>query len=105
MIGKRLIVETSSAAGKHRVEQPVTIQREYRLLLSTDKPLYQPGQTIHIRSLSLARAVGYPSPGWNEVGTTRWLQIWRQFAGRQAVRAMLREQGLDESSKYGVVLR
>jgi hypothetical protein len=39
----QLIVETASAAGKDRVEQPVTIQREYRLLLTTDKPLYQPG--------------------------------------------------------------
>ncbi len=38
-----LVVETAFRAGSDRVEQPVTIQREYRLLLTTDKPLYQPG--------------------------------------------------------------
>jgi hypothetical protein len=49
-----LIVETKSAAGRDRVEQPVTIEREYRLLLTSDKPLYQPGQTIHMRALALS---------------------------------------------------
>ena len=49
-----LIVETESEAGRDRVEQPVTIEREYRLLLTSDKPLYQPGQTIHMRALALS---------------------------------------------------
>ena len=50
----QLIVETRSDVGRDRVEQPVTIQREYRLLLTSDKPLYQPGQTIHMRALALS---------------------------------------------------
>lgn len=50
----RLIVETESGAGRDKVEQPVTIQRDFRLLLSSDKPLYQPGQTIHLRVLALS---------------------------------------------------
>jgi len=50
----QLVVETRSAVGRDRVEQPVTIQREYRLLLTSDKPLYQPGQTIHMRGLALS---------------------------------------------------
>jgi hypothetical protein len=49
-----LIVETESEAGQDTVEQPVTIQREYRLLLTSDKPLYQPGQVIHMRALALS---------------------------------------------------
>ena len=49
-----LVVETTSDAGRDRVEQPVVIQREYRLLLTTDKPLYQPGQVIHMRALALS---------------------------------------------------
>lgn len=49
-----LVVETSSGAGRDRVVQPVTIERDYRLLLSSDKPLYQPGQTIHMRALALS---------------------------------------------------
>jgi len=48
-----LVVETSSEAGRDRLEQSLAIQRDYRLLLSSDKPLYQPGQTIHMRALAL----------------------------------------------------
>jgi hypothetical protein len=50
----QLIVETESPLGKDRVEQPVTIERDYRLLLTSDKPLYQPGQVIHMRALALS---------------------------------------------------
>jgi len=50
----QLVVETRSAAGRDTVEQAVTIQREYRLLLTSDKPLYQPSQTIHMRALALS---------------------------------------------------
>jgi len=50
----QLVVETRSAVGRDQVEQPVTIQREYRLLLTSDKPLYQPGQVIHMRALALS---------------------------------------------------
>jgi hypothetical protein len=31
----------------------VTVKRDFRILLTTDKPLYQPGQIIHIRALAL----------------------------------------------------
>jgi hypothetical protein len=49
-----LVVETQSPVGADKVEQPVAIQREYRILLASDKPLYQPGQTIHMRALALS---------------------------------------------------
>ncbi|MBI1876885.1 MAG: hypothetical protein HYR94_01380, partial [Chloroflexi bacterium] len=49
----QLIVETASPAGSDRLERPVTVSREFRLLLTTDKPLYQPGQVIHLRALAL----------------------------------------------------
>ena len=48
-----LIVETRSELGSDKVERPVTIDRDYRILLTTDKPLYQPGQIIHTRALAL----------------------------------------------------
>ncbi len=48
-----LIVETASAAGKDRIVRPITIQRDYKLFLSPDKPAYRPGQTIHMRALAL----------------------------------------------------
>ncbi len=49
-----LVVETASSAGQDRLEQAVIIQRQYRLLLTSDKPLYQPGQVIHMRALALS---------------------------------------------------
>ncbi len=49
-----LIVETDSSLGNDRIERPVTLERDYRILLSSDKPLYQPGQVIHLRVLTLS---------------------------------------------------
>jgi len=49
-----LIVETRSRRrGKDRVERDVAVTRDHKILLSTDKPIYQPGQMIHIRALAL----------------------------------------------------
>lgn len=50
----RIVVDTSSPVGRDHVEQEITITRDFRLLLSSDKPLYQPGQTIHMRALALS---------------------------------------------------
>ncbi len=52
---QQLIVKTDSPAGSDRLERPITIEQDYRLLLTTDKPLYQPGQTIHMRALALSQ--------------------------------------------------
>lgn len=35
-----------------RLTRSVRIERTYRLLLTTDKPTYRPGQTIHVRALA-----------------------------------------------------
>lgn len=48
-----LMVETASSLGSDLMEKPVTLTRDYRVLVSTDKPLYQPGQVIHVRALAL----------------------------------------------------
>jgi hypothetical protein len=48
-----LIVETSSKLGSDRIEKTLTLTRDVRLLVTTDKPLYQPGQLIHLRALAL----------------------------------------------------
>lgn len=49
-----LLVNTKSKLGRDSVEHNITIARDYRVLLSTDKPLYQPGQLIHLRALALS---------------------------------------------------
>jgi hypothetical protein len=40
-------------AGEHRTYQDVYIGRTYNILVSSDKPVYQPGQVIHLRGLAL----------------------------------------------------
>ncbi len=42
---------------------PVTVEPQARVLLTTDKPLYQPGQTMHIRTLALDPADKTPLAG------------------------------------------
>ena len=49
-----LIIETESDLGSDQFEQPITLTRNYKILLITDKPLYQPGQTIKLRAVALS---------------------------------------------------
>jgi hypothetical protein len=42
--------------GTSESTQPVTLADKAAILLTTEKPLYQPGQAIHIRALALDRA-------------------------------------------------
>lgn len=47
------VLEVTTRAGDETdvVSVPLTLQRSFKVHLSTDKPMYQPGQTIHLRSL------------------------------------------------------
>src|ERR1051326_3338461 len=49
----QLIVQAASSLGRDQVVQKVDVQHPARILLSPDKPIYQPGQTMHLRSLIL----------------------------------------------------
>ncbi|MDO8588312.1 MAG: MG2 domain-containing protein [Armatimonadota bacterium] len=51
----RLTATASSGMGSDSVSTVVSVERVAKILLTTDKPVYQPGQTIHVRSLSLLR--------------------------------------------------
>jgi hypothetical protein len=59
----------------------------------------------NIRSLGLARAAGYQSPGWNEVDASAWLIAWGQVVGRDGVQAILKEQNADKNDSFSHVLR
>ena len=41
----------------------MTVSRDYRVLLTTDKPIYQPGQVIHLRALALSAFDLTPAAG------------------------------------------
>jgi hypothetical protein len=48
-----LEVATQSAFGQEKLERKVQVKSGAKVLLITDKPLYQPGQVLHIRALAL----------------------------------------------------
>jgi uncharacterized protein YfaS (alpha-2-macroglobulin family) len=50
----RYVVDTS--LGQAEFTAPVRLEDKVSILLTTEKPLYQPGQTIHARALALDRA-------------------------------------------------
>jgi hypothetical protein len=52
----QLHVNVKSPLGDDAVHQPIQLAESVQVLLTSDKPLYQPGQTIHIRSLALDMA-------------------------------------------------
>jgi len=48
-----LVVNTAGLGEKDRIKSSIVIQRPVGILVTTDKPLYQPGQMVHIRALAL----------------------------------------------------
>ena len=50
----RYMVDTQ--LGSAEVAQPVRIEDQVSILLTTEKPIYQPGQAIHVRALVLDRS-------------------------------------------------
>jgi hypothetical protein len=51
------------ATGTEMLAERVALKRSWKLMLTSDKPVYQPGQTIHIRSLTLRRPDRKPVAG------------------------------------------
>lgn len=61
--------------------KPVTVVRTSRILLSTDKPIYQPGQTIHMRALAhyiLAKGPAVNQPITFEIANEKGTRLFRQ---------------------------
>lgn len=59
----RLKVDVAALGEKDELAQSVTLREADQVLLVTDKPLYQPGQTIHIRALALRQPDQRPVAG------------------------------------------
>ena len=50
-----LTILVRSPIGDDRIDQTVTVEEAAQILLTTDKPIYQPNQTVHIRALCLTK--------------------------------------------------
>ncbi|HEY3376984.1 MAG TPA: MG2 domain-containing protein, partial [Armatimonadota bacterium] len=49
----QLAVKVESPIGIDEITQPLQLEESVQVMLSMDKPLYQPGQTMHLRALAL----------------------------------------------------
>ena len=52
----QLLYIAETPLGSAEFMQPVRLEDKVSILLTTEKPIYQPGQTVHIRALALDRA-------------------------------------------------
>ncbi|MFH1548989.1 MAG: MG2 domain-containing protein [Planctomycetota bacterium] len=59
----KLEIIVASPLGHQKIMQELAVRREFKILMTTDKPLYQPGQIIHIRTLSLQHPAKLPAAG------------------------------------------
>jgi uncharacterized protein YfaS (alpha-2-macroglobulin family) len=68
--------------GSTEYNQAVQLEDTVSILLTTEKPLYQPGQTIHVRALALDRA-GYKAEGGRkltfELEDSRGNKVFKKF--------------------------
>lgn len=61
--GQATLIACADDTEFSQVEAPIRIVRTRRVFLSTDKPIYQPGQTIHMRCLVLRKSDNRPDAG------------------------------------------
>jgi len=77
--------------------QPVRLEDKVSILLTTEKPIYQPGQTIHIRALALDRA-GHEAAGSRsmtfEVEDSRGNKVFKEAVRTDAFGIASAEFGL-----------
>ena len=59
----------------------------------------------NLRSLNLANAAGYQSPGWQPASTRQWLTVWRDAFGKVGLRDLLSQQGVADREPYAHLLR
>ncbi|MGH9563876.1 MAG: MG2 domain-containing protein, partial [Terracidiphilus sp.] len=67
--------------GSAEFTQPIELKEKTSILLTTEKPIYQPGQTIHIRALALDRATNHAADSRKlifEVEDSRGNKVFRK---------------------------
>ena len=75
----RFIADTP--IGSTEYTQPVELKDPALIMLTTEKPIYQPGQTIHVRALALDRASHRAEPDHNltfEVEDSRGNKVFKK---------------------------
>ncbi len=58
-----LTIKARTEVGYDEIREPITIEKQVKIMLTTDKPLYQPNQVIHLRALALKKPKLEPIAG------------------------------------------
>ena len=88
-----LVIETRSPAGEAQIVRPIRIARAYKIYLSSDKPAYRPGHTLHLRALVLDAADFTPATGKRSSSPCRSGGTRRHPTGGNALRVRRRGVG------------
>jgi uncharacterized protein YfaS (alpha-2-macroglobulin family) len=103
----QLCVTADAPGGDEVLRRPVQLARSWRLMLSTDKPVYQPGQTILARALALRRPDLLPAAGQPVVFTLtdpRGNVLFKHRAKASAFGISSAECPLDQEIQEGAYL-
>jgi hypothetical protein len=76
-----LTVDVKSPLGEDTVKQPIELQQSVQVMLTSDKPLYQPGQTMHLRALAMNMATRHAlasSPVTFEIEDARGNKVYKK---------------------------
>jgi hypothetical protein len=90
--------------GSTEATQPVRLEDKAAILLTTEKPLYQPGQTIHVRALALDRADHHAASARNltfELEDSRGNKVFKKATQTDAYGIASAEFGLASEVNLG----
>lgn len=80
---QQLLYAVDTPIGSTEFTQQVRLEEKASILLTTEKPLYQPGQTIHVRALALDRTNHRATSGRNlvfEIEDSRGNKVFKKAA-------------------------
>ena len=98
----RYVVDTP--IGSTEFTQPVRLEDKVSILLTTEKPIYQPGQTIHVRALALDRSNHDASAGHKlifEVEDSRGNKVFKKLTETDKFGVASAEFGLADEVNLG----
>jgi uncharacterized protein YfaS (alpha-2-macroglobulin family) len=98
----RYAVDTS--IGSTEFTQPVRLEDKVSILLTTEKPIYQPGQTIHVRALALDRSNHEAAAGHSltfEVEDSRGNKVFKKVTQTDKFGIASAEFGLADEVNLG----
>ncbi len=98
----RYVVDTP--IGSAEFTQSVRLEDKASILLTTEKPIYQPGQTIHVRALALDRANHEATAGRKltfEVEDSRGNKVFKKATQTDAFGVAAAEFGLADEVNLG----